>query len=133
MLIRTCLRALRCTPACTGLTRHSRFLTGSYSHTLPYFRRPFSGLRTTCKFPTSRSGSNTPLLLRNCRAFASTASVRDATHSEQNTVNKFVHSLSEEQAAAALAGDGHLRYPSLSVSSNLVQISAHECIHCAKF
>ncbi|KAL3143319.1 hypothetical protein ABBQ38_002158 [Trebouxia sp. C0009 RCD-2024] len=112
MLTRACLGALRCTPACMsgiGLAKHSGFVIGSYPHSLFYFRRRFSGLRATCKLPASSSGSHTPLLLRTCSASASTATVRDATRTEQNNVTKFVHSLSEEQAAAALAGDGHLR------------------------
>lgn len=122
MLTRACLGALRCTPACMsgiGLAKHSGFVIGSYPHSLFYFRRRFSGLRATCKLPASSSGSHTPLLLRTCSASASTATVRDATRTEQNNVTKFVHSLSEEQAAAALAGDGHLRYPSLSFSKEL--------------
>ncbi|KAL3133778.1 hypothetical protein ABBQ32_008258 [Trebouxia sp. C0010 RCD-2024] len=112
MLTRACLGALRCTPACMsgiGLAKHSGFVSGSYPHSPPYFRRPFSGLRATCKLPTSRSGPHVPLLLHTCSASACTATVRDATHNEQNNANKFVHNLSKEQAAAALAGDGHLR------------------------
>ena len=38
-----------------------------------------------------------------------------ATYKEQEAVQKFAHSLSEEQAAAALAGDGHLRYSMTSI------------------
>ncbi len=68
-------------PSCTSLSRRTAF-----RHSAPAVCR--SGLR--------------------CFAVAS-ASV--ATYPKQEAAQNFTHSLSEEQAAAALAGDGHLRYP----------------------
>lgn len=118
MLRRACLGALRSTPACMsgiGLSMHSGMLAGSCTHSLPYFRRRYSGLPLTCKLPVRRIGRNTPILLRTCSAFAYTTTAGDATRNEQHNVTKFVHNLSQEQAAAALAGDGHLRYTSVLV------------------
>lgn len=88
---------------------HTGLVTGTgHTRSVPFWRQ-LPGLRATCKLPISRRSQHLPVLLRNCRAFASTNTAGDTIHSDQETVSKFVHSLSEEQAAAALAGDGHLR------------------------
>ena len=87
---------------------HTGPVTGSQTRSIP-FRPQVPGLRAACKLPISRNTQHTPVLLRNCRAFTSTTTVGNTTHSDQEKVSNFVHSLSEEQAAAALAGDGHLR------------------------
>lgn len=55
-----------------------------------------------------------------------------ATYKEQEAVQKFTHSLSEEQAAAALAGDGHLRYSTTSINIpekyKMTTPAAHGCV-----
>ena len=87
---------------------HTGLVTGSHTRSIPFWQQ-LPGLRATCKLPISRKSQHIAVLLRNCRAFTSTITVGGTTHSDQEKGSKFVHSLSEEQAAAALAGDGHLR------------------------
>ena len=113
MLSRACLRAFHTCFHSTaayleGLgLMHSGPVTRSHTRSAPYPWRQVFGLRPTCKLPISRKPQHNPV---SCRAFASTPTVGDTTHSDQKKLSKFVHNLSEEQAAAALAGDGHLRY-----------------------
>lgn len=88
---------------------HTGLVTGSRTRSIP-FRQHLPGLTATCKLPINTQIQHISVLLGKCRAFASTTTEGNTTHSDQEKVSKFVHSLSEEQAAAALAGDGHLRY-----------------------
>ena len=51
-----------------------------------------------------------------------------ATCQDQEAAQRFTHSLSEEQAAAALAGDGHLRYnqaPAIGTQEQVIDIAHH--------
>ena len=124
MLRRACLGALRSTAACTsGVGSPMHTANASYKHSLLYFRRHSIEPRASCKLPTSRRSLKKiqhTALLHSCRASVSTPIVRDITGNDQKHVAKFVHSLSEEQAAAALAGDGHLRYKLLPFQQSSV-------------
>lgn len=64
------------------------------------------------------------------RCLAAT-SQNKATCQDQEAVQQFTHSLSVEQAAAALAGDGHLRYNQRNRSLTVHIIFILACAMCS--
>lgn len=96
-------------------TRASVTVPSACQHAWCQLRSPPAPHRSPLHHAPSLYHYTTPAAcVRHTRCFA-TAGNGVATYKEQEAVQKFTHSLSEEQAAAALAGDGHLRYSMTSI------------------
>ena len=86
---------------------HGSLASGSQTRSLLQTLRPCIQLRPVLRLAYGRKGICKQVAMDTCSAPA--AYPESLLHKDQKSVHKIRHNLSDEQAAAALAGDGHLR------------------------